>query len=167
MDLETIGKKMIEALVVRGQIAKGEGELSDINIKRAIADSEIQSAVRDKDGIVLKKKQAKTELDKAEDNVALAQAELKTAETNLYNATFKKDARKVAYDKYDDTILGGLDSVIAEKESKRNTIAVELNDKTSKLDEMKRDLKARQGELKIEGIELDTNPPRPPKVTYL
>jgi len=167
MDLETIGKKMLEVLALRGQLSGMEGELETVRERIYVADEAIKVAKLEKGNASSARKRTEIALKDAEAGVVGAETELKTAQDNLEKAIVLKESKEIDVDKYNDGVLSGLDGVIADKDSIKRDIETEYAIKAKKITEAKADVESRKAELRTEGVELDVGGVRTPKVTYL
>lgn len=168
MDLESIGKKMLEALAVQGQIAAAEAKLANLSEQLAKADGGISD---------LKNKRVNAAQDKglAEDVLAKAINESEAARVRSIEAAKILKATKLAVAsaegkvaEYGEGVFASLDDSVKQLEESKQAIEMDKGATAEEVKVLMEDLVARQAELGAEGIVLNiSQPASQPKTTYL
>lgn len=168
MDLETTGKKMLEALAVKGQISAMQTQLTDLKGGIADANSAVLKAQETKALNVANRGNAEGVLNDATDNVETIEGQIAQDKANLKAAKLVVGQAEEEVGKYSDDVLSQLDEVTQQFQEAKQTIEAERDKVLKELGVLKEDLEARQEELKALGVELNLVGTAPrPKVTTL
>ena len=166
MDLETIGKQILEALAVQGQIAGIKTKLAGIQTKIIVATNDICRAKDEEERQIKAHKQAEDfwvgtvrTADIAREAVIQAEAKYKLAELAIEPAEEEVSMC--------DTRLNELFEIIPQLEEVKKAFEVDRDEILEELEEAGKNLEARQEELKVQGIEINIGSARPPKVMVL
>ena len=167
MDLEIVGKQMLETLAVQGQVAGLVTKLEGLRGEITGAEVDIQKAESAKASSLVARKQAEEKLDKAiseaesvEQLVVQAKAKLKSAEMSIVKAEEEST-------KYSDEVLDQLDDAIGQCKEVKTAIEAKRDEGVKELELARKDLESRQAELKAQGIELNIGSARQPITTVL
>ena len=167
MDLELIGKQILEALAVQGQIAGLETKLANLEGRIVEAGKKVRQTKVDSVLGVESRKQAEIALEEAHNKVVLMESLLATAEKNLGVAEEAADKAKVKAGKYSEDVLKQLDWAVQQAEEAQKAIEVGRDDVLKEIGIARKGLEARQKALSIQGIELNIGATKQPKVTTL
>lgn len=168
MDLETIGKKMLEALAVQGQIASTQTKVTGLQGEVAKATDDIRKSQATKALNLDAREQAGSVLANAVSDVEIAEQQVAQAKAGLKSAKLVVGRAEEEVDKYSDVVLGQLDEVTQQFQEDKRTLEAEVGAVQKELEVLKKDLEARQAELKTSGVELNLGGTAPrPKTTTL
>ena len=167
MDLEIIGKQMLEALAVQGQIAGLETKQEELKREVAEAEISIQKAEGIKASGLVSREEAEGKVNKAMNSVVTAKLQIKQAEANLNLAENLVEKAKEELGKYSDDVLNQFDDVICQRIEAKKAIEVDRDEVVKALEVARENLEARQEELKAQGIELNIGMVRQPRVMVL
>jgi len=168
MDLEIIGKKMLEALAIRGKIASMQTELLDLQGEIAKADGEIRESQEAKAVNLEALEQARIAWDGALADAEDAQQQVKTAIARRKSAELLVERAEEEVGKYGDAVFEHLAEVTQKVQGDKQAIEAEMVVALKELEGLKKDLEERQAELKASGVELNLVGTAPrPKVTTL
>ena len=167
MDLETIGKQILEALAVQGQIAGLEAKLAGLNELGARATKDIEDSIEEKKRNVIARGEAEKHRGEMASNVEKAKSSVMAAQIHLKSAksTFEETEQEVA--KYSDTVLARLDEATKKFEAGKKALEADKVDLLEALKAAKKDLELRQAVLADQGIELNIGGKPLAKTTYL
>ena len=166
MDLELIGKQMLEALAVQGQIAPLVTKLQQLESELDNANANIEKAKETKASNVSYRKSAESKLSKAIQAVQIAEQGVVDAKVKVSEAKTEVDRTKMQLDKYNDAFLSQLDENIKHSEEARQPVEINIAKVLKELDSVKADLTSRQAILAEQGIELNIGKLQA-KTTYL
>jgi len=166
MDLEHIGKQMLEALAVRGQVASLETSLANIQGQIVKADTEIQRGKKEEVSNTLDREQVQKELVWVQVAVSKAEEAVKAAGENLRLA---KGAIAPAEEKVLKCrdISEQLELSILQIEEDKKTVEASRDEVSKELDAARKDLETRQAELHENGVDLNIGPVRQPKTIVM
>lgn len=167
MDLETVGKQMLEALALQGQIAVLETKLAEFPERIARADEAVQDSEDEKTTLILAKVQAQEVLSKAYDGETEARESLARAKAYLKSTESVVREAEVEVTKYSDELFDHADAVISENEAVKVSIEEHRDAVAAEIDSARKDLEVRQAELKAQGVELTLGQMRQPRTINL
>lgn len=167
MDLETIGKKMLETLAVKGQLAGKEAKLVEIKNQIAKAEEAIKVAKETKDKGIASRKVAEEYLAQTKKDKTEAEGLVEKAEEALRVAGDFVGRATLGVDKFNDEALAKLEVDIADKQAVKQAIEFTYEDELAEAAKLKKTLGDRQAELKAEGVEFDISGAKIPKTTIL
>lgn len=168
MDLDIIGKQMLEALAVQGRIASLGTNLLDFERQIVKVQEDIKRSMDVYSLNVNAREQAEDELDKAINKAEVAEQWVTQAVAELKSANSIVKEAKEELDKYSDDILEGFGSVTLQLEEDKKVVEANRDETLKELDVARQDLENRQAELKVLGIELNLGGASPrPKTTIL
>ena len=167
MDLELIGKQMLEALAVQGQLAGLEAKLVELDGLLSKAAKDTEDSIKEKEHNVAAREQAEVQVRETARNVETAKSSVIAAQSHLKFAekVFKEAGQEVA--KYDNATLSQLDEVTKKFEEFKKKLEADKGDLLEELKETKKDLERRQAVLAEQGIELNIGGKPQAKTTYL
>ena len=168
MDLETIGKQMLEALALQGRVSALETEAASCANQISGAQGDIQGAEGRKINVIEAHRLAERQVEEKDavvrdtkDKVAAAIAVHKRAEQDLAGAREVRNSYGPDFVKELDKSIEQLVEVKKGIEGKKGKVLAEL-------DEAKKDLEARRGKLSAQGIDLNmATMGRQPRTTVL
>lgn len=168
MDLEIIGKQMLEALAIRGQLAAMQTNLTALQGEATKASGDIQKSQEAKASTIEAREQAMNAWDEAIIDAEDAQEQIIKVIAERKSAELVVGQAEEEVDKYSDAILSQLDEVTQQFQDGKLAIEAEMDKILKKLEVLKKDLETRQAELKAVGVELNLIGTAPrPKVTTL
>ena len=155
MDIERIGKQMLEALAVQGQVSALESKVSNLSRQAADAAEDIQKSKDKKAACLQAREQAEGKLSEANLGVGAAQVVLRQAQSNLKSARESVQDAVLEVDKYGDVAMKKLDADTSSLEAVEAGIKASEVDAYYELTAARKDLDSRQAELKRQNIELN------------
>ncbi len=168
MDLETMGKKLLEALALQGQIASTQTQLLGLQGEIAKAENDIKQSENDKALTLVARGRARDALDGAVGEAEAAKQQAVQATANLKSAKLIVGQAEEELARYSDITLSQLGKTTQQFQLAKQTIEAAKNDVLQELENIKEDLESRRAELKAEGIELNLGMAAPqPKTTIL
>lgn len=168
MDLETMGKKLLEALALQGQIASTQTQLLGLQGEIAKAENDIKQSEKAKVSSLEARETAKDALDSAVDKAETAKQQVAQAKAALKSAELVVGQAEEELARYGDTTLGQLDKATQQFQLAKRAIEATRDDALQGLENIKEDLESRRAELKAEGIELNLGMAAPPpRITAL
>ena len=167
MDLELIGKQMLEALAVQGQLAGLEAKLVELDGLLAKAAKDTEDSIKEKERNGAAREQAEVQVRETARSVETAKSSVIAAQSHLKFAekVFKEAGQEAA--KYDNAVLSQLDEVTKKFEEFKKKLKADKGDLLEELKETKKDLERRQAALAEQGIELNIGGKPQTKTTYL
>lgn len=168
MDLELIGKQMLEALAAQGQVAAFETKIAELERQIAGAQVDIRRAESNKESQLEACSQAKDVLGKALGDAERAHEVSVAAKANLATTQGAVDEARKKVAKYDTAFLEQLNRVIGQCQEAKDDLEARKDEIAGELKAAQEDLKERQAKLASQGIELNLGGTRvQPKITVL
>jgi len=167
MDLELVGKKLLEALAVQGRVASMQTKLLDLQQKVTAVEGEIQESQEVKASNLRFRQRAEVALRVSVASVKVTKQQVVQAGTRLKLASKGVAEAEGELAKYSDVVLGQLDENTQHLLVTKQAIEAERDNATKELGVVREDLENRQAELKTLGVELNLSSSPRPKTTYL
>ena len=168
MDLEAVGKKMIEALVAQGYLSGLEEKQSSINVDITKIAAQIETAKSKEARNIESRKQAGVELTKAEGAVNSAEANIKAAEASLKRAVDEVERSKKEVTKYNEDVQAELEKNTSLLVEAKKQLEADRDSTFVELTTAKEEAEAKLAELNAQGISLDIGrSARQPRTTIL
>lgn len=156
MDLELIGKKMLEALAIQGQLAGLEAKLTSLNAEVVEAGENIVRAANKKAATLESLSSVKVQLNTATGDLFAKRAEVETAQRIASTAEGKVRAIQIRLDtEYTEDVIKQLDTNIHALVTAKEALQRQTSGAAQQVVAARQNFEARQAELKAEGVELN------------
>jgi len=167
MDLELVGKKLLEALAVQGQVASMQRGLVELQQKVTAIDGDIQRSQEVRALNSKAREQAEVALNEAVANVETIKQQVAQVGARLKLASKGVTEAEGELAKYSDVVLGQLDEATQHLRATKQAVEAERDNAMKELGVTMRDLEDRQVELKTFGVELNLSSSPRSKTTTL
>ena len=161
MDLENIGKQMLEALAIQGQVTSMVAKLANLEVEVSGSEGEITRSIGQKASSITALSQAEEVLAEAVNATEVIQQEGMRINDRLRLSKVDIERANEEVDKYSDAVLRQLD--VATQNLRETKRSIEANrDKVRKeLDSAQKNLENRQAILRTQGVDLNISGTKP------